>query len=111
MSLAEPALQLGLSRNEVLAHIAKFPEGLRFTDIQRFVVEWHGYNYDHKTTDRWSGRTHRTYRGYWCTNLIARPGPYVSRMGILHLACTKDPVTKRYTVKPEVKMELERLGM
>ena len=114
MSFTEPATRLGLTRNEVLAHIAKFPEGLRFTDIQRFIVEWHGYNYDliERFTSVWSGRkiTQRTYRGYWCDNLLGG-NIYTNRRGILPLACDRNPETKRYTVKPEVKAELERLGM
>ena len=107
MSFTEPATRLGLTREEVLAHIGKFPEGLRFTDIQRFVVEWHGYNYDSYTTSIWTKRRQRTYRGYWCDNLLGScQSPYNSRVGILPLACNYNPETKRYSVKQHVREEL-----
>lgn len=89
-----------MNTEKVLAHIAKHPAGLKFSEIQRFVVEGNGLDYDEKVEEHGWGNTKkmvRRYRGYWCTNLIANRGPYNNRIGILHKFC--DKVGDRYVVK------------
>jgi len=92
-----------MNTEQVIAHIAKHPAGLKFSEIQRFVVEGNGLDYDEKvkgyvwTNTGMKETMVRRYRGYWCTNLIASPGPYNDRKGILHTMC--DKVGNRYVVK------------
>jgi hypothetical protein len=96
-----------LSRYEVLKHIKNHPEGLTFGEIQRFVVEAHGLNYDEfeRFTCVWNGRkiSRRKYRGWWCDNLLgACKSPYRGRVGILIEFC--DKVGKKYFLKPDAKI-------
>ena len=45
-------------------------EGRTFTEIQRFICEYNGLNYDEFKRDKWdNNRRRRVYRGYYCTNL------------------------------------------
>ena len=44
-------------------------KGLTFGEIQRFVVEMNGLNYDQV-----DGSERRQYRGYWCEMLCGRRG-------------------------------------
>ncbi len=91
------------NREALLSHIAKHPKGLTFGEIQRFVVEANGLNYDEKTeTAAWrkvrgsEGRfvkvtiMARKHRGYWCDNLL-NGSEYTgsTRVGILPKFCTK----------------------
>ena len=95
-----------LTRQEVLAFIAKHPEGLRFTDIQRFIVEWHGLDYDKIDSGiGWDGKKfkRRRYRGWWCDNLLGKGNsPYRSRWGILNQYCVRNTQTKRYSLRLDV---------
>lgn len=88
-----------LTRDVVLAHIAAHPQGLTFTEIQRFVVEAHGLDYDEKEViNSWrvkqgdKPRYARKHRGWWCDNLCRAYGE-----GILVKNCVK--VGTRYKVK------------
>lgn len=84
-----------IKRNAVLEYIrSKGEDGARFTDIQRFVVEMNGKNYDERES-RWDpvnkvvvedAGTRRRYRGYWCVNLL---GTAFTPSGILPKYCSK----------------------
>lgn len=62
---------------QIIAFVKASPTGRRFSEIQRFVVELKGYNYD-EMQDRvtWSKKhgtrivQARRWRGYWCTYLL-----------------------------------------
>lgn len=93
-----------LSRQTVLDHIKAAPNGLTFTEIQRFVVEAHGLDYDEKvvskkwTTTGLKDIKVRKHRGWWCANLLGScNSPYTDRVGILQEYCVKEG--KRYKVK------------
>lgn len=101
-------------KQAVLGFIAESPTGRSFGEIQRFIVQLNGLNYDefelvrdynHFPTQVHSGRTieyvgpwkmnrRRRYRGYWCTNLV---GSHYGREGILPAHCNK--VNGRYFIK------------
>ena len=95
------------TREQVLQHIAAHPEGLRFVDIQRFVVENNGLNFDEKEPVRVWGpdgsvigqKMVRRYRGYWCDNLC---GNWMRRQGILSEFCTKLPSGRYVVTKPQI---------
>lgn len=68
--------------------------GLRFSEIQRFIVELAGKDYDEMEQQScWprlpngqlTKRTVRRWRGWWCTNLCYGPD------SILHKYCEKGP--------------------
>ena len=76
-----------LKREVVLNHIAK-SNGLTYGEIQRFIVEMNGLNYDEKT--RYG---QRRYRGYWNDYLLDT----IYRVGLLNQYCKK--VGKLYFIK------------
>lgn len=101
----------------VLGFIADSPNGRSFGDIQRFICELNGKNYDEFEYDKdwrhqptpvdvvdgeysfkrvgpWKMFRRRKYRGYWCTNLV---GSHYGPTGILTLNCKK--VDGRYFIK------------
>ena len=97
-----------IKRNAVLEFIrSKGPDGARFTDIQRFVVEMNGYNYDEKQPeDIWNGPNmpvttvmRKRFRGYWCVNLYGTN--HFSSRGILPTYCEQLP-NRRYVLKEGV---------
>lgn len=85
---------------DVVSFITNSENGKTFSEIQRFVCELNGRDYDQKEIQPWSGKLVRVNRGYWCDNLlssnidsqgnIAKHG----RMGILTKYCYKH--NKRY---------------
>ena len=87
------------TRDDVYAFITKAGlQGRTFGEIQRFVVEKNGMNYDEKKPEVvWNnatGPTHkikmvRRHRGYWCTNLCGAFNCGNNRVGILELATVK----------------------
>jgi len=87
---------------ELLKHLKQFPEGLTFTELQRFVVESNGLDYDAKDDQ---GR--RKYRGYW-SEVFSTSGTkyngwfYVPKHSFFHAYTNK--VGKRYVLKPEVQV-------
>lgn len=81
----------------LVEHLAKFPEGLTFTELQRFIVESNGLDYDEK-----DGEGRRKYRGYWCSTLGTsgkqyNGRTYVPKHSFLLANCTK--VGKRYVLR------------
>jgi hypothetical protein len=82
---------------QVTDHLKKFPQGLTFTELQRFIVETNGLDYDEKDS---TGR--RKYRGYWSEVLSASGTKYNGRFyepkpSFLLDKCYK--VDKRYILK------------
>ena len=81
-------------------------KGLTFGEIQRFVVEMNGLNYD--TID---GENRRRYRGYWCVILCGTRGEFSTGRnytpGILASCCTK--IGDRY-VYDEYKSGLNKFN-
>ena len=93
------------TRDDVYSFITKGGlEGRTFGEIQRFVVEKNGRDYDDRVAfESWdkNGIKMITYprknRGYWCTNLCGLHGNFQHREGILELCSVK--VGKRYVSK------------
>jgi hypothetical protein len=98
------------TRDDVYAFITKAGlQGRTFGEIQRFVVEKNGLDYNQTTIDYRRSRRKSTpaaytayiarkYRGYWCVNLLGVGGVcYPRRIGILELGCIK--VGKHYVSK------------
>jgi len=87
------------TRDDVYSFITKAGlEGRTFGEIQRFVVEKNGLNYDEKLVKRpWRKTEVRRYRGYWCTNLCGNNNYGHKRQGILELATVR--VGNRYVSK------------
>ena len=88
----------------LIQHIAKFPEGLTFTEIQRFIVESNGLDYDkQQVINSWDvnngaePRYRRQYRGYWCDRLCTK---FFGGPGFLAQYCNKNG--NRYTLKAGV---------
>lgn len=62
----------------VIAFVKASPTGRRFGEIQRFIVEMKGYDYDEKrVVNQWQvtnqgakPKLARRWRGYWCTYLL-----------------------------------------
>lgn len=54
--------------DQIIEFVKQSGNGRTFGEIQRFIVELNGLNYD-EFEDTWCGRR-RKYRGYYCTNLI-----------------------------------------
>lgn len=61
--------------------------GMTFTEIQRFVCEMNGKDYD-QMVDTWAGKKRR-WRGYWCDYLIGKNHWGRKYQGILNLFCVK----------------------
>jgi hypothetical protein len=83
------------------------PKGARFTDLQRFIVELNGLNYDQKEPImRWDDNLRqrvkvgmrRQWRGYWCDRFFDTLNYKGSRQGILSRYFRKLP-DGRYVVK------------
>lgn len=105
---------------QLIQHLTKFPEGLTFTAIQRFVAETNGLNFDlRQVVNQWEvnqgdePRYRRQYRGYWCdrlctgTRYVTKYNSYghahsvaYSRPGFLEQYCNK--VGKQYVLKEGV---------
>lgn len=66
--------------------------GRTFSEIQRFICEMNGYDFDQKET-RW-GKTVRVHAGIWSTNLCHGP------KSILRFYCFKNS-DQKWCVKPE----------
>ena len=90
------------TRDDVYSFITKAGlEGRTFGEIQRFVVEKNGRDYDEMTqVKKWDKenppKINRKNRGYWNTNLCGLHS-YTKRTGILELATVK--VGNRYISK------------
>jgi hypothetical protein len=94
-------------RARVLEFVAASPDGRRFGESQRFIVEMNGKNYDevverncwiHKDgLDSLKPRKQRRWAGYWCDTLggstCGQEQPWWRR-GLLDRFCTK--VDRRY---------------
>lgn len=76
---------------QILRFIEASPDGRKFTEIQKFIVELNGHDWD--TMERspayvddpkpvWK----RRWRGYYCTRLLG--GPFYGD-GLLHRFCKK----------------------
>jgi hypothetical protein len=76
-----------LKRTKLLHFASQHPKGLRFTDLQRFIVELNGYDYDTFDLVRvWDSKysrlklaRRRRYRGYWCDYLCKSTGYRIVR--------------------------------
>lgn len=96
----------GIKTAQVLSFIGNSgKDGRTFSEIQRFVVEMNGLNYDEKNVDYYyptptgpAARYVRRYRGYWTAALCGTNGFYSKpRIGILKKYCEK--VGKKYILK------------
>ena len=58
-----------LKKTAVLNFIRAKKQGRSFSEIQRFICDMNGLDFDKKNSDGT-----RRYRGYWCTNLIGYNG-------------------------------------
>jgi hypothetical protein len=83
-----------MTKTERVLREIKKNKGMRFTDIQKFVVTTNGLNWDERC-----GRTgKRKYRGYWCDWLLG--GMHSNGGdGILHSFCRKGADGKWRVVK------------
>lgn len=81
----------------LLRFIAEHPEGVSFTDCQRWACEENGHNFDEMVANRvWDNKAKgmiekgmvRRYRGYWCDYLLPS-GYFYPHGGILGTYCTK----------------------
>ena len=88
----------------------KGPRGAYFSEIQRFIVELNGFNYDDKhVINQWevnagkAPRYLRKHRGYYCDWLYGGGYP-IYRDGFLATCCerTKDGNRVRYSLKKEL---------
>lgn len=75
--------------------------GRTFGEIQRFICEMNGLDYDERVNEmNWGKNTpvsKRKYRGYWCTNLCGTGGYWnAPREGILSKYCEK--IGKKYYI-------------
>jgi len=81
--------EAALKRTMLLRFAALHPEGLRFSQLQRFVVELNGLNYDTFDVVRvWRNNQlkmgrRRRHRGYWCDYLCDVHTATGFRQGIL----------------------------
>jgi len=99
-------------RNAVLDFIgSKGADGATFSQIQRFIVELNGWNYDDMepvrsydaSTGTWvnTGKTLRKWRGYWCdyfyghhcVPLDAKPNVngWVRKVSLFEAYCVRKP--------------------
>lgn len=74
----------GCTREAIATFIAKAgKKGRKFTEIQRFICEKNGLDFDERRKISWHNtRVRRRYRGYYCTNLLGLHG-CSERTGIL----------------------------
>jgi len=104
----------------LIKHLAKFPDGLTFAQIQRYIVESNGLDYDKQAViNQWEvsngeePRYRKQYRGYWCDRLSNGTRYFtvynqyghahstiVPKIGFLQQYCNK--VGKQYILK-EIK--------
>lgn len=107
-------------KQAILGFIAESKNGRRFGEIQRFICELNGYNYDEFAYERdynhmptpmggpspydtnrmgpWKVFRKRRFRGYYCTSLTGYWSPVTrSCSGMLGEHCTK--VNGRYFIK------------
>jgi hypothetical protein len=88
-------------------HLEFIGTGKTFSEIQRFIVELNGFNYDEKRLESvWTRkgveqRFLRRYRGYYCTVLY---GGW-NQVGFFFTYC--DKVGKLWALKPEVLAALQ----
>lgn len=54
---------------QIIAFIKASPTGRKFGEIQRFIVELNGRDYD-EMVKNYKGQLVRKNRGYWCTRLL-----------------------------------------
>jgi hypothetical protein len=79
--------------DKIIAFIKESPNGRRFSEIQRFIVEeLNGLNYDERETCNTERTAHmktlpRRYRGYWCTRLTG--GRYYGNGMLINRGCVK----------------------
>lgn len=89
-----------MTKDKVLRFIgAGCDKGRSFGEIQRFIVEGNGLNYDEFEKTSWSGHWRRRYRGYWCVNLC---GSMYTGPGILQTYCYKNGMG-RYVLREAVR--------
>lgn len=90
-------------REAVLNFIgSKGTNGAKFSEIQRFIVEMNGKNYDEFTiATKWMARA-RKYRGYWCDYLCGNNWGGYKKRGILHEFCIKVS-NKHYVLKSKIQ--------
>lgn len=74
----------GCTREAIATFIATAgKKGRKFTEIQRFICEKNGLDFEERRKVSWdNGRVRRRYRGYYCTNLLGLHG-CSERTGIL----------------------------
>lgn len=66
---------------KALRFISEQKNGASFSDIQRFICELKGIDFDHRTYEVWSGKTVRTNRGYYSTNIARWKKVYIRKNG------------------------------
>ena len=110
----------------VLKHLSKFPSGMTFTEIQRFIVESNGLDFDKRiVVNPWeveagkAPKHRRQYRGYWCDRLCTSARYVVSYNSYGHafggwkpvpgiLEKFTDKIGKHYVLKPDVAAIVRR---
>jgi hypothetical protein len=75
----------GCTRADIATFIANAGrKGRKFTEIQRFICEKNGLDFDERRKVSWdTTKIRRRYRGYYCTNLLGLHGCFEQRTGIL----------------------------
>lgn len=102
---------MSATREQVVEYIrCKGHHGATFSDIQRFICNLNGLDFNEKkmapvwnpTRQTIQDRLVRRYRGYWCTNLCGLSSPYSpKRVGILEKYCVKKP-NGHYVLKTNI---------
>lgn len=80
----------GCTREAIATFIANAGrKGRKFTEIQRFICEKNGLDFEERRKISWHNtRVRRRYRGYYCTNLLGLHG-CSERTGILEKCAVK----------------------
>lgn len=82
---------------KVLQFISEQKDGATFTDIQRFVCQLNGVDFDQREYQKWSGHTVRLNRGYYSTNIARWRKVYLTK---------KD---KKYFLREELLNEMSTI--
>lgn len=79
---------------KALRFISEQKDGAAYSDIQRFICELKGIDFDHRTLESWSGKMVRTNRGYYSTNIARWSKVYLTKKN------------KRYFLREEILSQM-----